>query len=67
MISFLKSKPILRDLITDNYVDIHSHLLPNVDDGATSFQETLLLTQKPSRNWCFTIYHYTAFHGKRLG
>jgi protein-tyrosine phosphatase len=45
MLSFLKSKPILRDLIPDNYVDIHSHLLPSVDDGATSFQETLLLTQ----------------------
>ena len=45
MISFLKSKPVLKDLIPDNYVDIHSHLLPGVDDGSTSFQETLLLTQ----------------------
>ena len=45
MISFLKSKPVLKDLIPDNYVDIHSHLLPAVDDGSTSFQETLLLTQ----------------------
>lgn len=45
MISFLKSKPVLKDLIPDNYVDIHSHLLPGVDDGSTSFQETLLLSQ----------------------
>lgn len=45
MISFFKSKPTLKDLIPDNYVDIHSHLLPGIDDGSTSFQETLLLTQ----------------------
>lgn len=45
MLSFLKSKPALRDLIPDNFVDIHSHLLPGVDDGSTSFQETLLLSQ----------------------
>lgn len=45
MISFFKSKPQLKDLIPDNYVDIHSHLLPAIDDGSTSFQETLLLTQ----------------------
>lgn len=45
MISFFKSKPRLKDLIPDNYVDIHSHLLPAIDDGSTSFQETLLLTQ----------------------
>ncbi len=45
MISFFKSKPTLKDLIPNNYVDIHSHLLPGIDDGSTSFQETLLLTQ----------------------
>lgn len=45
MISFLKSKSTLKDLIPSNYVDIHSHLLPGIDDGSTSFAETLLLTQ----------------------
>ncbi len=45
MISFFKSKPVLKDLIPDNYVDIHSHLLPGIDDGSTSFAETLLLCQ----------------------
>lgn len=45
MISFFKSKPVLKDLIPNNYVDIHSHLLPGIDDGAVSFEETLLLTQ----------------------
>lgn len=45
MISFFKPKPRLRDLIPANYVDIHSHLLPRIDDGSISFAETLLLTQ----------------------
>ena len=45
MLSFLKSKPILKDLIPDNHVDIHSHLLPGIDDGARNFQDTLRLTK----------------------
>lgn len=34
MRSFFKSKPILASLIPENYVDIHSHCLPGIDDGA---------------------------------
>ena len=45
MLSLLKSKPVLKDLIPDNYVDIHSHLLPGIDDGAQSFEDTLRLTK----------------------
>jgi tyrosine-protein phosphatase YwqE len=45
MLSLFKSKPTLKDLIPDNYVDIHSHLLPGIDDGSTSFEETLLLSE----------------------
>ena len=41
MIHFFKQKnPFLRDLIPDNFVDIHSHLLPGIDDGATSIEDT---------------------------
>lgn len=44
MIHFFKQKStFLRDLIPDNFVDIHSHLLPGIDDGATSLQDTLAL------------------------
>ena len=44
MIHFLKQKsPFLRDLIPDNFVDIHSHLLPGIDDGATSIEDTTSL------------------------
>ena len=36
---------ILKDLIPDNYIDIHSHLLPGIDDGAKTFEDTLALTK----------------------
>jgi tyrosine-protein phosphatase YwqE len=46
LLSFLKSKPLLKDLIPENYVDIHSHLLPGIDDGSKSLEDTVsLLTQ----------------------
>jgi protein-tyrosine phosphatase len=45
MIHFFKSKPVLKDLIPENHIDIHSHLLPGIDDGAKTFNDTLLLTK----------------------
>lgn len=45
MLSLFKSKPLLRDLIPENYVDIHSHLLPGIDDGASTFEDSLRLTK----------------------
>lgn len=45
MISFFKSKPLLKDLIPSNYIDIHSHLLPGIDDGAQTFEDSLRLTK----------------------
>jgi protein-tyrosine phosphatase len=46
MFTLFKSKPALEDLIPDNHVDIHSHLLPGIDDGAKTFDDSLRLTQK---------------------
>lgn len=43
MFSLFKSKPFLKDLIPDNHVDIHSHLLPGIDDGAQTFEDSLRL------------------------
>jgi tyrosine-protein phosphatase YwqE len=40
LLSFLKNKPVLSDLIPNNYIDIHSHLLPGIDDGAKSIEDT---------------------------
>lgn len=40
MFSLFKSKPKLASLIPSNYVDIHSHLLPGIDDGAQSNEDS---------------------------
>ena len=45
MLFFKNSKPILKDLLQDNFTDIHSHLLPNIDDGAKNIEETIHLIQ----------------------
>lgn len=43
MLSFFKSKPYLKDLLSEDYIDIHSHLLPGIDDGAKTITETTKL------------------------
>ena len=43
MIHFFKQKPFLQDLIPNNYVDIHSHLLPGIDDGAVTIEDSITL------------------------
>ena len=32
--NLFKSKPSLKELIPNGFVDIHSHILPGIDDGA---------------------------------
>ena len=43
ILSLFKSKPKLRDLIPEGFVDIHSHILPGIDDGAKTVEESLEL------------------------
>ncbi|MBW1654838.1 tyrosine-protein phosphatase [Flavobacterium quisquiliarum] len=45
MFTFFKSKPILKDLLNGDFVDIHSHLLPGIDDGAKNITKSVQLTQ----------------------
>lgn len=40
MFSFFKSKPELKTLIPNNFVDIHSHLMFGIDDGAQTKEDT---------------------------
>ncbi|KAF2330052.1 MAG: CpsB/CapC family capsule biosynthesis tyrosine phosphatase [Flavobacterium nitrogenifigens] len=40
MFLFFKPKPVLKDLLADSFVDIHSHILPGIDDGAKNIQQT---------------------------
>lgn len=44
---FLKKKEIpLNEVFNDNFVDIHSHLLPGIDDGAKNLDNSLELITK---------------------
>ena len=41
--NLFKSKPTLKELIPEGFVDIHSHILPGIDDGAKNIKESLAL------------------------
>ena len=41
--NLFKPKPTLKELIPDGFVDIHSHILPGIDDGAKNIEESLAL------------------------
>ncbi len=41
MFFFKKNKPVLSDLIPNDFVDIHSHLLPRIDDGSKDIEMTI--------------------------
>ena len=43
MFSFFKKNKTLRELIPSDYIDIHSHLLPGIDDGSKNFDNSLAL------------------------
>ena len=34
MFSFFKPKPLLKELLPNHYMDINSHILPSIHDGA---------------------------------
>jgi len=41
--NLFKSKPTLKELIPNGFVDIHSHVLPGIDDGAKNIEESIKL------------------------
>ena len=45
MLSLFKSKPKLSELIPSGYVDIHSHILPGIDDGAQKIKDSEFLLE----------------------
>lgn len=46
MFLFKKNIPALNNLIPSTYIDIHSHILPNIDDGSKNIAETTDLINK---------------------
>src|SRR6478736_9606157 len=62
MFSFIKSKPILKDLIPKGYIDIHSHVLFGIDDGAKEPADTEFLLRSMidmGFSKCITTPHTT--------
>tara|TARA_B100000941_G_C28442886_1_gene520648 strand:+ start:290 stop:1039 length:750 start_codon:yes stop_codon:yes gene_type:complete len=43
LLNIFKSKPTLKELIPKGFVDIHSHVLPGIDDGARNIKESIEL------------------------
>ncbi len=41
--NLFKTRPILKELIPEGFVDIHSHILPGIDDGAKNIEESLIM------------------------
>jgi tyrosine-protein phosphatase YwqE len=47
MFSFLrKNKTPLTTLFPENFIDIHSHILPGIDDGSKNLEESLAIIQR---------------------
>ncbi|CAL2102149.1 Histidinol phosphatase [Tenacibaculum sp. 190130A14a] len=46
MLFFKKKEIPLKELFPDKFIDIHSHLLPGIDDGAKSMENTVELISK---------------------
>ena len=53
MLSIFKSKPKLAELIPSGYVDIHSHVLPGIDDGAQKIKDAEFLLESMIDFWVF--------------
>ncbi|WP_298881778.1 CpsB/CapC family capsule biosynthesis tyrosine phosphatase [uncultured Polaribacter sp.] len=48
MIFFKKKEILLKDFFPEGFVDIHSHLLPGIDDGAKDLENSIQLISKMS-------------------
>ena len=44
--NLFKSKPSLKELIPKGFTDIHSHILPGIDDGAKNISESLTIIRE---------------------
>ena len=58
MFNLFKKKLILADLIPEGFVDIHSHILPGIDDGAKNIEESLsLISQMKEMGFLMMLLH----------
>ena len=43
---FKNKKTLLTNLIPTDYMDMHNHILPGIDDGAKNLEESVSLIQR---------------------
>ena len=64
MLSLFKPRYYLKDIVPNNYIDIHNHLLPGIDDGAKTVEETnFLVSQMKALNIAAAIATPHTFSG----
>ena len=56
VLNIFKSKPTLNELIPNGFVDIHSHILPGIDDGAKNINQSLKLISNMKKVGFTKIY-----------
>ena len=56
ILNIFKAKPTLKELIPDGFVDIHSHILPGIDDGAKNIEESMSLIYEMEKMGFSKIY-----------
>ena len=52
LFSIFKNKPLLRELIPDDHVDFHSHILFGIDDGAKTPEDSVFLAKSLQQMGC---------------
>lgn len=64
--NLFKAKPILKELIPQGFVDIHSHILPGIDDGAKDLNDSIEIINEMNQMGFLKIYGtphtYTGVH-----
>ena len=62
MFNIFRRKPILADLIPEGFVDIHSHILPGIDDGAKDIEESLSLISQMKEMGFYLFYYQLLYN-----
>jgi len=65
MFSFFKRKDSTPANFLEVKTDMHSHLIPGIDDGAKTIEDSLTLI-KELHALGYTAHYYTAYHERFL-
>lgn len=57
---------LLSSMNKDSYIDYHAHILPNIDDGVRTVDESILFLYEAKRSGINKIYATSHFYGHRI-